>query len=247
LTNSARRFALFMCLSVLASLACGVPGLANLTQADPTLTPRPISTNLPTLTPTQTDTATPSATATPTDTSTPQPTATLTQVPPTATRIPPTATNTRRPLPPTATFTTVPPAAPTNTPVPTFPFSASLGDTSRSANCSYTGINGQIMDRAGNPLPGITMHVGADGWRGADDISKNFWQDADALTRRNAQVTLASGYAKPGKWYVSVIDSTGKRLSNELTVYTDGDSVEKPCGSPRGGAVQVVPVLIRQN
>ena len=91
------------------------------------------------------------------------------------------------------------------------------------------------------------MHVGADGWKGADDVSKNSWQDASALTRRNAQVTLGSGYAKAGKWYVSVIDDTGKRLSNELTVYTDGDTAEKPCGSPRGGSVQVVPVLIRQN
>ena len=103
------------------------------------------------------------------------------------------------------------------------------------------------MDRAGNPLPGVTMHVGADGWKGADDVSKNFWQDAAALTRRNAQVTLASGFAKAGKWYVSVIDDTGKRLSNELTVYTDADTAEKPCGIAHSGAVQVVPVLIRQN
>jgi hypothetical protein len=99
------------------------------------------------------------------------------------------------------------------------------------------------MDRGGNPLPGVTMHVGADGWKGADDVSKNSWQDPAVPTRRNAQVTLASGYAKPGKWYVSVIDETGKRLSNELTVYTNDNS---NC-APKSGAVQVVPVLIRQN
>jgi len=103
------------------------------------------------------------------------------------------------------------------------------------------------MDRNGNPLAGVRMHVSGDGWRGADDISSNSWQDAAATTRRNAQVTLGPGYARPGKWYVSVVDDNGKRLSNELTVYTDADTVEKPCGVARSGAVQVVPVLIRQN
>jgi hypothetical protein len=103
------------------------------------------------------------------------------------------------------------------------------------------------MDRAGNPYAGVTMHVSGDGWSGANGVSNNHWEDPTALTRRNVQVTLGAGYARPGKWYVSVIDDTGKRLSNELTVYTDADTVEKPCGSPRAGAVQVVPVLIRQN
>lgn len=90
------------------------------------------------------------------------------------------------------------------------------------------------------------MHVGADGWKGADAVSSNGWSDPQALTRRNAEVTLAS-YAKAGKWYVTVVDDSGKRLSAELTVYTDGDTDAKPCGLARGGSVQIVPVLIRQN
>ena len=102
------------------------------------------------------------------------------------------------------------------------------------------------MDKSGNPLAGVTIHVGADGWKGSDAVSTNGWSDPNTPTRRNVEVTLKP-YAWAGKWYVTVIDNNGNRLSNELTVYTDGDTVEKPCGLPRGGSVQIVPVLIRQN
>ena len=246
MTNSARGILLVICLSMLASIACGVPSISGLAQADPTNTPRPTRTTQPTFTPTATETATPPATATATSTDTPTATSTATGVPPTDTPVPAKPTNTRRPLIPTATFTPLPPAAPTNTAAPTFAFSVSLGDTSRSANCSHTAINGQIMDRGGNPLAGVTIHVGADGWKGADAVSSGGWSDPTTPTRRNAEVTLAT-YAKAGKWYVTVVDDSGNRLSNELTVYTDGDTDAKPCGAPRGGAVQIVPVLVRQN
>src|SRR5262249_14862411 len=122
-------------------------------------------------------------------------------------------------------------------------------DTIHSNNCATTAINGQVQDSNGNAYAGVIMHVSGDGWPGANDTSRNGFADGSTPTKYNAQVIVGSGFARPGKWYVSVIDDAGNRISNELTVYTDGDSDAKSCGVPtyKGGGVQIVPVIIRRN
>lgn len=256
---------LLAALLALLTAACGPFSPA----ATPTVTPtaRPTRTPTPTVTPTATETPVPptaTSTATPTATATPTVAATSTQ--PAATRTPTrtptrppaTATRTRTPVPPDEpTATSAPAASPapaatptsTATTAPSGQFGASLGDTSKSNNCSFTGINGQVQDRNGNALAGYTMHVSADNWAGADSVSANQFKDAGQPTQYNAQIVLSNSYPpKAGTWYVVLRDADGKAISNVLTVTTDADSDAKPCGlmTYKGGGVQVVPVIIRQ-
>ena len=254
-----------LCLIVLAAVACNGPSLPILTKAEPTATPRATRTPRPTFTPVLADTDTPAGptaanTGAPTTvaqapaTSAPvpdEPTNTPAPKPPTNTPAPRPPTNTPRPAPPTNT--PQPPAPPANTPVPPAPqlqFTAGVGDTSFSNNCSLTAINGQIVNKAGDPIGGFKFHVSADGWKGADsNASSNGWSNANAPTKYNADVILDSRAPKPGKWYVTLVDDEGNALSNTLTVYTDGQSDTKDCGiaTKNGGGVQVVPVVFRRN
>ncbi|MBI5880416.1 MAG: hypothetical protein HZB53_22425 [Chloroflexi bacterium] len=253
---------LFLAIGLLLLAACGpfAPAPTAVPTARPTRTPTP------TVTPTATETPVPpTATATPTPTTTATPTAIATSTRPPATATPTrtptrpaaTATRTRTPAPPTATTGAVAPtsttaAAPPTSTVTTAPsgqFTISLGDTSKSNNCSFTGINGQVQDRSGNAIAGYTMHVSADGWQGADSVSANQFKDAGAPTQYNAQIVLSNSYPpKAGTWYVVLRDGDGKAISNVLAVTTDPDTDTKPCGlmTYKGGGVQVVPVIIRQ-
>ncbi len=254
MTNSVRRWIL-LCFVVLAALACSAPSLPVLTRAQPTATPRVTRTSRPTFTPTPTDTEIPATPPTATATNTPLPTDTP-EVPPTNTPAPKPPTNTPAPRPPTNTPRPAPPtntpqaAPPTNTAAPQFQFSASLGDTSFSNNCSLTAINGQIVNRAGDPIGGFKFHVSADGWKGVDsNSSTNGFSNSGAPTRYNADVILDSRFPKPGKWYVTLVDDNDNALSNMLTVYTDGQSDTKDCGvaTKNGGGLQVVPVVFTRN
>jgi hypothetical protein len=252
-----RRWSLLLCLTVLVTLACGMPSLPVLTRAEPTATPRATRTSRPTFTPTATDTAIPPTPPTATATNTAAPTDTPV-VPPT--EVPP-PTNTPGPRPPTNTprppTNTPPPAPPTNTPQPTSPpapqfqFTAAVGDTSASNNCALTSIVGQIVNRSGNPIGGFKFHVSADGWNGVDsNASRNAFDNAGAPTQHNADVVLANTYPpKAGKWYVVLIDDNGSPLSNSLAVTTDPDTDAKPCGvkTAKGGGIQVVPVVFTRN
>ena len=254
--KSIRQWGLWLCLVVLVALACGAPSLPALTKAEATATPRVTRTSRPTFTPTATDTSTPLVPSTSTATNSPVPTDTP-LVPPTNTPkpLPPTNTPgprppTNTPRPPTDTPPPPPPAQPTNTTAPLLQFTAGIGDTSFSNNCALTAINGQIVNRAGDPIGGFKFHVSADGWKGADsNASTNGWSNSGAPTRYNADVILDSRFPRPGKWYVTLVDDAGNALSNMLTVYTDGQSDTKDCGvaTKNGGGLQVVPVVFRRN
>lgn len=129
----------------------------------PSNTPQPTSTPTDTLTPT----ITLSPTTTPTETLTPtaSPTITETQGP--------TSTPSTTPTP-EASFTPTPTASPTGptatfTPSPTspspFPFDLRENQViftqnfANTAGCAWQGIGGQVFDLAGNPLPGLQVHV----------------------------------------------------------------------------------------
>ena len=252
--KSIRQWGLWFCLVVLVALACSAPSLPALTKAEATATPRVTRTSRPTFTPTATDTSTPVVPNTATPTNSPIPTDTP-LVPPTNTPKPVPPTNTPGPRPPTNTprppTDTPPPPAPTNPPAPQFQFTAGIGDTSASNNCATTAIVGQIVNRSGSPIGGFKFHVSADGFAGRDsNSSTNSFTDPNAPTRHNADYIIRSGYPpQPGKWYVVLVDDSGSPLSNTLTVYTDADTPEKPCGTltRKGGGIQVVPVVFTRN
>src|SRR5574341_310719 len=185
----------------------------------PTFTPPLVG---PTVNPTWTITPTATITPTPTVTRTPTPTSTLTPtITPTPTNTP-TATNT--PLPtntPTRTNTPLPTntprptntAGPTSTPLPgqSYTFTGPTYTTA-TYGCNWSGVEGQVFDRAGNPQLGILVRVFGGGidqlvTSGSATLYGNAgWE----RSFNNALIT--------GTFYVQVVDNAGNALSPEVTV-----------------------------
>src|SRR5574341_130467 len=167
----------------------------------PTFTPTLIG---PTVNPTWTITPTATITPTPTVTRTPTPTSTLTPT------ITPTPTNT-----PTATNTPLPTntPGPTSTPLPgqSYTFTGPTYTTA-TYGCNWSGVAGQVFDRAGNPQLGILVRVFGGG---IDQVvtsgSATLYGNAGwERSFNNALIT--------GTFYVQVVDSAGNALSPEVTV-----------------------------
>lgn len=235
-------------------LACGPGGLLSRTEATatPTKTPKPTFT----ITPTPTQTPIPTNTPLPTDTATPTPeatntpvvhTATPTETPtntpePTATPVPPTNTPKPKPPKPKPTATKIP--APTSPPPPSFPFTGSI--TGGTVNCGSTGVRGKITTRTGGNYAGVTVAVWTDGWEGTVSYASDHGGNWNVLLGPDA---------RPGTWYVAVVQDTTcqpkpdgngwtalgcDRQSNVITVTTTAHCEGE-------GAVQWPEVGFRQN
>jgi len=176
-----------------------------------------LPTEAPTLTNTPTRTRTPRPTATPEPTDTPEP------------------TNTK--LPPTPTQRVVPPrpALPTDTPVPQFAYREA--NRQQFPNCAMTFIEGTVYDRGGARSNGVRVKVWADGWEGVVEITGQ----KDANRPGYYSVILSApppgqpGGARPGIWFVAVVNEAGATISPISTVQTTG----KPC-DPESSGVQWV-------
>ncbi len=159
----------------------------------------PTSTPLPARTPQGVDRVVPGrAAAAPTVTPLPLPTSTPTAKP---TRVPPTATPAA-----TAAPTEIPSGAPSDTQQPPY----SLVGVSQDNVCPGNYIMGQILDSAGNPMPGVSV-VAVDQWG-------NFMQ----------AVSKAGDYdfgrfdfpiaPEAREYYVTVVDGLGAPLSFSVTI-----------------------------
>jgi hypothetical protein len=138
-----------VCIGISCPLvSCTSP--AAKTTPTPTKTARPAITisPSPSHTPRAADTPIPTATSLPTDTPTVMPTstATFTPVPPPVATVPP----------PTPTFTIVPPSA---TSGPTWAFVYLENSIRTNANCGSVYLEGEITNRDGDPLDGITVRL----------------------------------------------------------------------------------------
>lgn len=193
------------------------PASARTTTPVATATPTTPPTWTPTLTSTPTRTRTPRPTATPEPTDTPEPT---------NTKLPPTPT--QRPVPPR-------PVEPTNTPTPQFAYREA--NRQQFPNCAMTFIEGTVYDRGGARSNGIRVKVWADGWEGIVRITGQ----QDPNRPGYYEVTLSDpgpgqpGGARPGIWYVAVVNEAGVTISPISTVQTTG----KPC-DPESSGVQWV-------
>ncbi len=167
------------------------------------------------LTPSSLAQARPSATATaaPTPSATPSPTRTPT---PSATPSPtpsPTATPTATPTRVPALFVPLPPRS--------------------EPNCGLTMIKGQLRT-ADALLNGVPVHVW---WEGSDGVL-SLPSGEDPTKPDGYWDVVLDTYAKPGRWYVAVIDpQTGEHLSPVVTVETEAE----PC-EPTSGGRQVITV-----
>lgn len=117
-----------------------------------------------------------------------------------------------------------PTATPTPTPQPSVsPTPVRRADTGEyvlasaitgTANCGTTGIKGRITDVTGQPIPGLRVHVWAEGWSGG------YSNPSDADGRWD--FVLASG-ARAGTWYAAIAGDDGTLLSPMALLPTSSD------------------------
>ncbi len=186
-----------------------------------TYTPLPTNTPTPLLTPTPTSTrVVPPATPTPTLTPT------LTPVPPTPTSPP---TPTRRPPTATPTFT------PTLTPTPLWPYKAH--GPSYEPSCVNTWIEGRVLDRDGiTGLDGVLVKL----WT-KEYIFPLFPSGRSSYDPRGFyEILIGVGVARPGTWWVALVDAGGALISDVIMFQTTAD-----CDWP-DGKQKVIVDFVRQ-
>jgi hypothetical protein len=134
--------------------------------------------------------------------------------------------------PPAPTPTPAATPTPTATPAPAFPY-LQRGGTTFEPNCGLTQIKGQIFDRNGAPMAGVTVKVWATGWDGAISFPSRgdgYWD------------VLLDVFPKVGQWSVAVVRrETGELQSPTVVVETNTSD----CG-PGGGGRQVATVNFQQ-
>ncbi len=158
----------------------------------------------PTVNPTWTVTPTPTVTSTATVTRTPTATFTLT---PTET---PTVTD-------TPTVTNTPPASstprPSNTPLPGQGYTASGPSFKPSPyGCGWAGVGGRVLDRSGNPQPGMRVHV----WGPSiDQVAVS--GSAPQYGTAGWEVGVASSTIN-GTYFAQLVNASGGPLSPQVTI-----------------------------
>ena len=165
-----------------------------------------------------------------TDAPTSTPTATFTPLPATYTS---TATNT-----PTATSTPTPAPSPTITPTPVFRVPTKPGSTTVSSapitkasyytasttyrankntsGCQWTSVAGQVLDKAGNPVPGIAVHVG--GSSGTID-EVHYAGETPDFGPSGFEAFLGTA-PRVDSYTVQLLSATGAPLSDPIAVQT---------------------------
>lgn len=187
----------------------------------PTDTPTPLPTPTPLLTPTPTNTrVVPPATPTPTPTSTP----TNTPTPP-----PPTPTPTYQPPTATPTFT------PTPTPTPPWPYKGH--GPAYEPSCVNTWIEGRVLDRDGTTgLSGVLVKLWTAGF------TFPLLESGKRTDRPpgSYEFIIGAGRARPGTWWVALVDAGGTLISDVIMFQTTAD-----CNWP-DGQQKVIVDFVRQ-